>query len=154
MKIDKKWWKSTKNGENRQKMVLLPSKMVLPQAMAWVQYWFRVLSLKFCEQSKKNCGDISQVSPAFCMYAEKPKFCIKLCASSWWRLRVCWGVCLLQDPFAPDNLKSGTDKANLHQIRCSPGPWRNFGNCQFTLTKSYPQFLWQQNGTYVFTNSE
>ena len=44
--------KSTKNGENRQKMVLLPSKMVLPpskmvlppskmvlpQAMAWVQY--------------------------------------------------------------------------------------------------------------------
>ena len=62
-----------KNGENRQKIVLLPSKMVLPpskmvlpQAMAWVQYWFRVLSLK----SKKNCGDISQVSPAFCMYAE------------------------------------------------------------------------------------
>ena len=43
--------------------------MVLPQAMAWVQYWFRVLSLKFCGKSKKNCGDISQVSPAFCMYA-------------------------------------------------------------------------------------
>ena len=42
--------------------------MVLPQAMAWVQYWFRVLSLKFCGKSKKNCGDISQVSPAFCMY--------------------------------------------------------------------------------------
>ena len=37
--------------------------------MAWVQYWFRVLSLKFCGKSKKNCGDISQVSPAFCMYA-------------------------------------------------------------------------------------
>ena len=74
--------KLTKNGENRQKMVLLPSKMVLPpskmvlppskmvqpQAMAWVQYWFRVLSLKFCGKSKKICGDISQVSPAFCMY--------------------------------------------------------------------------------------
>ena len=28
--------------------------MVLPQAMAWVQYWFRVLSLKFCGKSKKN----------------------------------------------------------------------------------------------------
>ena len=42
--------------------------MVLPQSMAWVQYWFRVLSLKFCGKSKKNCGDISQVSPAFCMY--------------------------------------------------------------------------------------
>ena len=72
----RKSWKSIKNGENRQKMVLLPSKMVLPpskmvlpQAMAWVQYWFRVLSLKFCRKSKKNCGDISQVSPAFCMYA-------------------------------------------------------------------------------------
>ena len=88
MKIDKKWWKSTKNGENRQKMVLLPSKMVqppskmvlppskmvLPQAMAWVQYWFRVLSLKFCGKSKKNCGDISQVSPAFCMYGVEPPF--------------------------------------------------------------------------------
>ena len=43
--------------------------MVLPQAMAWVQYWFRVLSLKFCGKSKKICGDISQLSPAFCMYA-------------------------------------------------------------------------------------
>ena len=86
MKIDKKWWKSTKNGENRQKMVLLPSKMVLPpskmvllpskmvlpQAMAWVQYWFRVLSLKFYGKSKKNCGNISQVSPAFCMYVRRP----------------------------------------------------------------------------------
>ena len=28
--------------------------MVLPQAIAWVQYWFRVLSLKFCGKSKKN----------------------------------------------------------------------------------------------------
>ena len=28
--------------------------MVLPQAMAWVQYWFRVLSLKFCGKSQKN----------------------------------------------------------------------------------------------------
>ena len=45
--------------------------MVLPQAMAWVQYWFRVLSLKFCGKSKKNCGDISQVSPAFCMYESR-----------------------------------------------------------------------------------
>ena len=43
--------------------------MVLPQAMAWVQYWFRVLSLKFCGKFKKNCGDISPQSPAFCMYA-------------------------------------------------------------------------------------
>ena len=42
--------------------------MVLPQAMTWVQYWFRVLSLKFCGTSKKICGDISQLSPAFCMY--------------------------------------------------------------------------------------
>ena len=42
--------------------------MVLPQAMVWVQYWFRVLSLKFCRKSKKICGDISQVSPAFCIY--------------------------------------------------------------------------------------
>ena len=45
--------------------------MVLPQAMAWVQYWFRVLSLRFCGKSKKNCGDISQLSPAFCMYVLK-----------------------------------------------------------------------------------
>ena len=45
--------------------------MVLPQAMAWVQYWFRVLSLKFCGKSKKICGDISPVSPAFLMYASK-----------------------------------------------------------------------------------
>ena len=45
--------------------------MVLPQAMAWVQYWFRVLSLKFCGKSKKICGDISPQSPAFCMYVEK-----------------------------------------------------------------------------------
>ena len=29
VKIDKNWWKSTKNGENWQKMVLFPSKMVL-----------------------------------------------------------------------------------------------------------------------------
>ena len=43
--------------------------MVLPQAMAWVQYWFRVLSLKFCGKSKKICGDNSPQSPAFCMYA-------------------------------------------------------------------------------------
>ena len=43
--------------------------MVLPQAMAWVQYWFRVFSLEFCGKSKKICWDISQVSPAFCMYA-------------------------------------------------------------------------------------
>ena len=42
--------------------------MVLPQAMAWAQYWFRVLSLKFCGKSKKICGDISPQSPAFCMY--------------------------------------------------------------------------------------
>ena len=43
--------------------------MVLPQAMAWVQYWFRILSLKFCGKTKKICGDISPQSPAFCMYA-------------------------------------------------------------------------------------
>ena len=46
--------------------------MVLSQAMAWVQYWFRILSLKFCGKSKKNCGDISPQSPAFCMYAHSP----------------------------------------------------------------------------------
>ena len=45
--------------------------MVLPQAMAWVQYWFRVLSLKFCGKSKKKCGDISPQSPAFCMYGHR-----------------------------------------------------------------------------------
>ena len=44
--------------------------MVLLQAKAWVQYWFRVLSLKFCGKSKKICGDISPQSPAFCMYAK------------------------------------------------------------------------------------
>ena len=48
--------------------------MVLPQAMAWVQYWFRVLSLKFCGKSKKICGDISQVSPAFCIYAPRYRY--------------------------------------------------------------------------------
>ena len=58
------------------KMVLPPSKMVLPQAMAWVQYWFRVLSLKVCGKSKKICGDISQVSPAFCTYALTPSFIV------------------------------------------------------------------------------
>ena len=42
--------------------------MMLPQAIAWVQYWFRVLSLNFCGKSKKICGDISPQSPAFCMY--------------------------------------------------------------------------------------
>ena len=75
VKIDKRWWKSTKivlfptkMVLPPSKMVLLASKMVLPQAMAWVQYWFRVLSLKFCEKSKKICGDISPQSPAFCMY--------------------------------------------------------------------------------------
>ena len=56
------------------KMVLPPSKMVLPQAMAWVQYWFRVLSLKFCRKSKKICGDISPVSPAFLMYGVHSEF--------------------------------------------------------------------------------
>ena len=29
---------------------------------------FAFYSLKFCGKSKKNCVDISQVSPAFCMY--------------------------------------------------------------------------------------
>ena len=43
--------------------------MVLPQAMAWVQYWFRVLSLKFCRKSKKNCGEILRYLPLFaCMH--------------------------------------------------------------------------------------
>ena len=53
MKIDKNGENRQKNGENQQKMV---------------QYWFRVLSLKFCGKSKKNCRDISPQSPAFCMY--------------------------------------------------------------------------------------
>ena len=48
--------------------------MVLPQVMAWVQYWFCVLSLKFCGKFKKNCGDISQLSPAFCMYDHDLRF--------------------------------------------------------------------------------
>ena len=48
--------------------------MVLPQAMAWVQYWFRILSLKFCGKSKKICGDISPQSPAFCIYAPPSSF--------------------------------------------------------------------------------
>ena len=51
--------------------------MVLPhQAMAWVQYWFRVLGLKFCGKSKKNCGDISPQSPAFFMYDGISKWCV------------------------------------------------------------------------------
>ena len=32
-----------------------------------------ILSLKFCGKSKKICGDISQVSPAFCMYVFMPE---------------------------------------------------------------------------------
>ena len=36
--------------------------MVLPQAMAWVQYWFCVLSLKFCGKSKKLRRYISGIS--------------------------------------------------------------------------------------------
>ena len=62
--------------------------MVLPQAMAWVQYWFRVLSLKFCGKSKKNCGDISQVSPAFCMYVyDDEKFDVLFISAFWRRYR-------------------------------------------------------------------
>ena len=57
--------------------------MVLPQAMAWVQYWFRVLSLKFCGKSKKICGDISQLSPAFCMYGHKVLYASKTRTSYW-----------------------------------------------------------------------
>ena len=68
--------------------------MVLPQATAWVQYWFCVLSLKFCGKSKKNCGDISQVSPAFCMYGyhlstRSLNWCWCLCWSKSW----CWYWC-------------------------------------------------------------
>ena len=51
--------------------------MVLPQAMVRVQYWFRVLSLKFCGKSKKICGDISPQSPAFCMYDSRLKIQIQ-----------------------------------------------------------------------------
>ena len=67
--------------------------MVLPQAMAWVQYWFRVLSLKFCGKSKKNCGDISQLSPAFCMYAVLSNFLgVKdLLSRRIWAVFICHG---------------------------------------------------------------
>ena len=42
--------------------------MVLPQAMAWVQYWFRVLSLKFCGKSKKFAVIYHRYHPLFaCM---------------------------------------------------------------------------------------
>ena len=42
--------------------------MVLPQAMAWVQYWFRVLSLKFCGKSKKIAEIYLRYLPLFaCM---------------------------------------------------------------------------------------
>ena len=42
--------------------------MVLPQAMAWVQYWFCVISLIFCRKSKKNCGIYLRYLPLFaCM---------------------------------------------------------------------------------------
>ena len=39
--------------------------MVLPQAMAWVQYWFRVLSLKFCGKSKKKLRGYIPAIPRF-----------------------------------------------------------------------------------------
>ena len=43
--------------------------MVLPQAMAWVHYWFCVLSLKFCGKSKKIAGIYPSYPPLFaCMY--------------------------------------------------------------------------------------
>ena len=42
--------------------------MVLPQAMAWVQYWFRVLSLKFCGKSKKIAEILSPETLLFSMY--------------------------------------------------------------------------------------
>ena len=65
--------------------------MVLPQAMAWVQYWFRVLSLKFCRKSKKNCGDISPQSPAFCMYVWQflTIFNVWLTRPDWYHHDVC-----------------------------------------------------------------
>ena len=63
--------------------------MVLPQAMAWVQYWFRILSLKFCGKSKKICGDISPQSPAFCMYVPRKPFVVNVenwISCSWFKL--------------------------------------------------------------------
>ena len=42
--------------------------MVLPQAMAWVQYWFCVLSLKFCGKSKKFVEIKSPETLLFWMY--------------------------------------------------------------------------------------
>ena len=46
--------------------------MALPQAMAWVQYWFRVLSLKFCGKSKKIAEIYLHNLPLFaCMIIAK-----------------------------------------------------------------------------------
>ena len=48
--------------------------MVLPQAMAWVQYWFRVLSLKFCGKSKKKLRGYIPAIPRF----------LHVCLRPWW----------------------------------------------------------------------
>ena len=57
--------------------------MVLPQAMAWVQYWFRVLSLKFCGKSKKKLRRyISGISRFLhvCSDDDKKSICpVKMC---------------------------------------------------------------------------
>ena len=68
--------------------------MVLPQAMAWVQYWFHVLSLKFYGKSKKIAVIYHRYHPLFaCMhwilsrrqenlspcvfYAKTPPWCLR-----------------------------------------------------------------------------
>ena len=60
--------------------------MVLPQAMAWVQYWFRVLSLKFGGKSKKIGGDtVTAVTRFFHVWLRvlvTPSLTISLYASS------------------------------------------------------------------------
>ena len=49
--------------------------MVLPQAMAWVQYWFRVLSLKFCGKFKKKLRRyISTISRFLHVWVSVPKW--------------------------------------------------------------------------------
>ena len=67
--------------------------MVLPQAMAWVRYWFRVLSLKFCGKSKKKIAEIYlRYLPLFACMVETsqelriPSLVPILCEAKIWHL--------------------------------------------------------------------
>ena len=92
--------------------------MVLPQAMAWVQYWFRVLSLKFCRKSKKICGDISQQSPAFCMYAGNLCYFYPFVAISG-SLWLFWSHVPCVDPLPAQHLPPAPTCYQRHHLRPS-----------------------------------